>query len=34
MFYEAESDKVFPNVSIKGGVAISYRNALKNFGEN
>ena len=33
MFYEAESDKVFPNVSIKGGVAISYRNALKDFGE-
>ena len=33
VFYEAESDKVFPNVSIKGGVAISYRNALKNFGE-
>ena len=33
VFYEAESDKVFPNVSIKGGVAISYRNALKDFGE-
>ena len=33
VFYEAESDKVFPNISIKGGVAISYRNALKNFGE-
>ena len=33
VFYEAESDKVFPNVSIKGGVAISYRNALKDYGE-
>lgn len=32
LFYEQESDKVFSNTDIKGGVAISYRDAQKNYG--
>ena len=32
LFYEPKSAKVFPNTDIKGGVAISYRNANINFG--
>ena len=30
--YEQKSDKIFPNTDIKGGVAISYRDANQNFG--
>ncbi len=30
--YEADSSKVFDNVDIKGGVAITYRDTTKNFG--
>lgn len=32
-YYEQSSSKVFPNTDIKGGVAILYRNANKDFGE-
>ncbi len=32
LYYEPESTKVFPNTDIKGGLAISYRNATKDFG--
>lgn len=30
--YEANSTSVFPNTDIKGGIAISYRDATKSFG--
>lgn len=30
--YEQVSSKIFPNTDIKGGIAISYRDATKNFG--
>lgn len=30
--YEADSSKIFPGTDIKGGVAITYRDAKKNFG--
>ena len=33
LHYESDSKKVFNNVSIPGGVAITYRNAEKEFGE-
>lgn len=32
LFYEANSAKVFPNTDIKGGVAITYRAADRDFG--
>ena len=32
LYYEAKSNKVFPNTDIKGGVAITYRDASKKFG--
>ncbi|MCD8017056.1 MAG: Eco57I restriction-modification methylase domain-containing protein [Oscillospiraceae bacterium] len=32
LWYEAKSDNVFPNTDIKGGIAITYRNAQQNFG--
>lgn len=32
LFHEQDSSKVFSNTDIKGGVAITYRNANKNFG--
>ena len=32
LFYEQESSKVFSNTDIKGGVAITYRDATENFG--
>lgn len=31
MYYETVSEKVFPGTDIKGGVAITYRDASKNF---
>lgn len=33
MYYEQDSAKVFPGPDIKGGVAISYRDAKKDFGK-
>lgn len=33
MYYEQDSSKVFSNTDIKGGIAITYRDANKNFGE-
>lgn len=30
--YESDSNKVFPNTDIKGGVAVTYRDSTKNFG--
>ncbi|NCU38633.1 helicase [Candidatus Saccharibacteria bacterium] len=32
-YYEQNSASVFPNTDIKGGVAITYRDTTKNFGE-
>ena len=32
IFYEANSEKVFSNTDIKGGVAVTYRDVDKNFG--
>ena len=32
VYYEQVSDKVFPNTDIKGGIAITYRDADKDFG--
>lgn len=32
IYYEQNSAKVFPNTDIKGGIAITYRDANKNFG--
>ena len=32
IFYEQKSSKVFPNTDIKGGIAITYRDANKDFG--
>lgn len=32
-YYEQNSSKVFPNTDIKGGIAILYRDANKDFGE-
>jgi len=32
MFYEANSEEVFSNTDIKGGVAVTYRDVDKNFG--
>ena len=32
-YYEQDSSNVFPNTDIKGGVAITYRDAQKNFGK-
>ena len=32
LFHEQDSSKVFANTSIKGGVAITYRDATRNFG--
>ena len=31
LYYEQNASKTFPNTDIKGGVAISYRNALKEY---
>lgn len=31
--YEADSSRVFPNTDIKGGIAITYRDARKKFGK-
>lgn len=33
VFYEQNSSKVFPNTDIKGGIAITLRDATKDFGE-
>ncbi len=33
VFYEQDSKKVFVNTDIKGGIAITYRDAKKHFGE-
>lgn len=33
LWYEADSSKVFANTDIKGGIAITYRDAKQNFGE-
>lgn len=33
LHYEADGTKVFPNTDIKGGVAITYRNELCDYGE-
>lgn len=32
LYYEQESDKIFPNTDIKGGVVITYRDAKESFG--
>lgn len=32
LWYEADSSQVFSNTDIKGGVAITYHDATKNFG--
>lgn len=32
-YYKQDSSNVFPNTDIKGGVAITYRDAQKNFGK-
>ena len=32
LFYERDSSKIFPNTNINGGIAITYRDASKNFG--
>lgn len=32
MYYEHDATKVFPNTDIKGGVAITYRDEIKDFG--
>ena len=32
LYYEQDSKKVFKNVDIKGGVAVTYRDSTKNFG--
>lgn len=32
LFYEQDSSKVFSNTDIKGGIAITYHNAHKNYG--
>lgn len=32
VFYEQDSSKIFSNTDIKGGIAISYRDAAKDFG--
>ena len=32
IWYKPKSTDVFPNVDIKGGVAVTFRNALENFG--
>lgn len=32
LFYEEESRKVFPNTDIKGGIAVTLRDSLKQFG--
>lgn len=32
IFYEQDSSKIFSNTDIKGGIAISYRDAAKDFG--
>ncbi|HWJ77607.1 MAG TPA: Eco57I restriction-modification methylase domain-containing protein, partial [Niallia sp.] len=32
VYYEQNSAKIFPNTDIKGGIAITYRDANKNFG--
>ena len=32
LFYEQDSSKVFTNTDIKGGVAITYRDAIENYG--
>ena len=33
LYYEQESDKVFPNTDIKGGITITYRDNEKEFGK-
>lgn len=33
VFYEQDSSKLFPDTDIKGGLAITYRDANKNFGK-
>ena len=33
LVYESDASKIFPNTDIKGGVAITYRDAKKQFGE-
>ena len=33
LFYEPDSSKVFPNINFRGGVAVSYRDAGKDYGE-
>lgn len=31
LYYEPDGSKIFPNTDIKGGVAVSYRNALEEY---
>ena len=33
IWYESDSTKVFPNVDIKGGVAVTFRDKQQEFGE-
>lgn len=33
LLYESDSSKVFPNINFRGGVAVSYRDAGKDYGE-
>jgi len=33
IWYESDSSKVFPNVDIKGGVAVTYRDSSSDFGK-
>jgi eco57I restriction endonuclease len=33
LLYEPDSSKVFPNINFRGGVAVSYRDAGKDYGE-
>ena len=33
LYYETNSEKVFSNTDIKGGVAVTYRDKSKDFGE-
>lgn len=33
LYYDSNSSNIFPNTEIKGGIAITYRDALANYGE-
>ncbi len=32
LYYEADSSKMFANTDIKGGIVVSYRNMLEQYG--